>query len=184
MGNGLALIDADWYRHSKPAILAANSVRVAPVEELIWHRLFISERHRHDMADILHLILCQGNAIDWERLLNKTGEDWPLLLAQLQMFAYVYPEAKGHVPDSLIEDLLERARRDLGRARSGSPVTRGPLISRFSFSIDVNEWGMVDLREQRIRAAEQLPVIREIAASDVWEEHSEMTRDYLQRYQP
>ena len=111
MGNGLALIDADWYRHSKPAILAANSVRVAPVEELIWHRLFISERHRQDTADIAHLILCVGHRLDWERLVDKTGPHWPLLLSQLQVF-------------------------------------------------------------------------REIAASDVWEEHSEMTRDYLQRYQP
>jgi hypothetical protein len=63
-------------------------------------------------------------------------------------------------------------------------VTRGPLISRFSFSIDVNEWGMTDLRERSIRAKEQLPIIREIAASDVWEEHSDMTRDYLRRHQP
>src|SRR5829696_6347755 len=32
MGNGLALIDRDWYRHSRPAILAATPVRVAPPE--------------------------------------------------------------------------------------------------------------------------------------------------------
>ena len=184
MGNGLALIDDDWYRHSKPAILAASTVRVAPVEELFWHRLFISERHRHDMADIVHLILCQGSRIDWERLLRKTGEHWPLLLSQLQMFTYVYPEARSHIPDSMIEDLLRRAHAELNRTRSGDPVTRGPLISRFSFQIDVNEWGMLDLREQSIRAAEQLPIVREIAASDVWEEHSEMSRDYAKRYQP
>ncbi|MBA2671204.1 MAG: hypothetical protein H0U67_12595, partial [Gemmatimonadetes bacterium] len=58
MGNGLALVDSDWYRHSRPAILAAKPVRVGPAEELIWHRLFINERHRQDMADIMHLILC------------------------------------------------------------------------------------------------------------------------------
>ncbi|HEX6070733.1 MAG TPA: hypothetical protein VFZ18_12945 [Longimicrobiaceae bacterium] len=184
MGNGLALIDQDWYRHSKPAILAANTVRVAPVEELIWHRLFISERHRHDMADIVHLILCQGSRIDWDRLVHKAGEHWPLLLSQLQMFSYVYPEARSHIPVALIDDLLARSKAELTRPRSGEAVTRGPLISRFSFSIDVNEWGMTDLRDRSIRAKEQLPIIREIAASDVWEEHSDMTRDYLRRYQP
>jgi hypothetical protein len=184
MGNGLALIDQDWYRHSKPAILAANTVRVAPVEELIWHRLFISERHRHDMADIVHLILCQGSRIDWDRLLHKTGEHWPLLLSQLQMFSYVYPEARSHIPVALIDDLLARSRAELTRARTGEMVTRGPLISRFSFSIDVNEWGMTDLRDRSIRAMEQQPIIREIAASDVWEERSDMTSDYLRRYQP
>ncbi len=182
MGNGMALIDEDWYSHSKPAILAARQVRVAPVEELIWHRLFISERHRHDTADILHLILCQGSRIDWHRLLAKTADDWPLLLGQLQLFAYVYPEARSHVPAEVIETLLDRSRKNLFRERSGELITRGPLISRFSFAIDVNEWGMRDLREESIRQVEQLPIIREIAHAPVWDEQSDMTAGYLARY--
>lgn len=182
MGNGLALIDSDWYEHSKPAILAARQVRVAPVEELIWHRLFISERHRQDTADILHLILCQGATIDWERLVEKTGDDWPLLLAQLHLFAYVYPEARSHVPDAVIDELLERSRAELRRGRSGELLTRGPLISRFSFSIDVNEWGMRDVREESIRRVERLPVVHDIATSEVWDERSEMALEYLNRY--
>jgi hypothetical protein len=184
MGNGLSLIDEDWYRHSKPAILAARPVRVAPVEELIWHRLFISERHRQDMADILHLILCQGSGIEWERLLSKTGEHWPLLLAQLQLFGYVYPEARGQVPPSVMDALLDRARADLTRGRSGEPMTRGPMISRFSFAIDVNEWGMRDVREESIRAIEKLPIIRQIAMADAWDERSDMAADYLRRCKP
>lgn len=184
MGNGLAMIDEDWYRYSKPAILAASTVRVAPVEELIWHRLFISERHRHDMADIVHLILCQGSTIDWDRLVHKAGEHWSLLLSQLQMFSYVYPEARSHIPTSIVELLLERSRAEMTRDRSGEQVTRGPMISRFSFAIDVNEWGMRDLRDESVRAIEQLPIIGQIATADVWEEHSDMTRDYLARFQP
>jgi hypothetical protein len=181
MGNGLALVDEDWYRHSRPAILAANPVRVAPPEELIWHRLFISERHRHDMADIAHLIYCLGRRLDWERLVRKTGEHWPLLLAQLQMFSYVYPEVEPRVPRWVFDDLLERARRDLDRERDGDPVTRGTLVSRFSFAIDVNEWGFRDLRTESIRATERLPIIRELATSDVWDERSAIVDEYLER---
>jgi hypothetical protein len=181
MGNGLALIDEDWYRYSTPAILAANPVRVAPVEELIWHRLFISERHRQDTADILHLILCCGQTLDWNRLVAKTGPHWPLLLAQLLLFGYVYPEAESRVPDRILHDLLARAGEETGRARTAEPLTRGTLISRFSFAIDVNEWGMRDLREESIRATEQLPIVREISAADVWDEQSAMTREYRER---
>ena len=181
MGNGLALIDPDWYRHSSPAILAANQVRVAPVEELIWHRLFSSERHRQDMADIVHLILCHGDKLDWERLVAKTGPHWPVLLAQIQMFNYVYPEATSRIPAQVVEGLLQRAREELTRPRSGEPITRGTLISRFSFTIDVHEWGMRDLRDAAIGETERLPVIRESAESDVWDEHSEMTIDYRTR---
>jgi hypothetical protein len=181
MGNGLALIDPDWYQHSSPAILAANPVRVAPVEELIWHRLFISERHRQDMADIVHLILCAGDKLDWDRLVHKTGQHWPVLLAQLQVFSYVYPEATSRIPRRIMEQLLDMARADLDRERSGELITRGTLISRFSFTIDVHEWGLRDLRDQMIRDTERLPVIREIAEADVWDEQSDMTRDYRTR---
>jgi hypothetical protein len=181
MGNGLALVDADWFRYSTPAILAATPVRVAPAEELIWHRLFIAERHRQDMADIVHLILCCGQRLDWDRLLRKTGPHWPLLLAKLQMFHYVYPEATGRVPVEIMETLLDRALAEARRERSGDLATRGPLISQFSFAIDVNEWGMRDLREEAIREAERLPVLREIAGSDIWDERSEAVDDYLER---
>jgi hypothetical protein len=181
MGNGLALVDADWYRHSQPAILAANPVRVAAPEELIWHRLFISERHRQDVADNLHLILCVGHHMDWSRIVEKTGPHWQLLLSQLQMFSYVYPEAKGRVPAWVMEQLLDRARADAGRGRSDEPITRGTLVSRFSFAIDVNEWGLRDLREEAIHSMERLSVIQELARSDVWDEKSEAAERYLQR---
>lgn len=180
MGNGLALIDRDWYRYSRPAILAGTPVRIAPAEELIWHRLFISERHRQDMADIVHLIVSLGPRLAWRRLVDKTGEHWPLLLAQLEMFQYVYPELEG-VPSWVLLELLERARAEALRPRTGERVTRGPLISRFSFTIDVHEWGFRDLREEAVRATERLLEIRELAEGDVWDERSAAAREYEAR---
>ncbi|HEX8273010.1 MAG TPA: hypothetical protein VF615_10260 [Longimicrobiaceae bacterium] len=169
MGNGLALIDPDWYRHSTPAILAATPVRVAPAEELIWHRLFINERHRQDMADIAHLILCVGDTLDWQRLVDKTGPHWPLLLAQLQMFYYVYPGYRSRVPDWVLANLLDRARAETGHEVASETATRGTLISRFSFAIDVNEWGFRDLRDAAIREMKASDEIRAIEAADVWD---------------
>ena len=183
MGNGLATIDRDWYRYSRPAILAATPVRIAPAEESLWHRLFINERHRHDMADIVHLIVCVGHRMDWKRLVKRTGGDWPLLLAQLQIFNYVYPEFAGAVPTWVMEELIGRAAADVHRPRSGERVTRGTLISRFSFNIDINEWGFRDVRAETVRAIEQLPAVREIAASEVWEERSLAAEEYHVRHQ-
>ena len=180
MGNGLALIDADWYRHSRPAILAATQVRVAPPEELIWHRLFINERHRHDMADIAHLILCVGHLMDWRRLIDKTAEHWPLLLSQVQMFRYVYPGYREKVPRWVLRELLDRAERDV----TVPPVdeaehdnTRGTMISRFSFAIDVNEWGFRDLREESIQRMERHPAVVAIRESDVFQERAPHLED-------
>jgi hypothetical protein len=175
MGNGLALIDDDWFRYSTPAILAATPVRVAPAEELIWHRLFIHERHRHDMADVSHLILCKGHVMDWKRLLAKSGENWPLLLSQVLLFRYVYPGYRDQVPEWVLRELLDRAEKashqgsDDGDAHN---VTNGTMISRFSFAIDVNEWGFRDTREESIARMQRHPEILKLAESDVWDERA------------
>ena len=172
MGNGVALIDSEWIEHSRAGILAAVPVRIAPPEELVWHRLFISERHRHDMADILHLILCLGDTFDWERLVNRVGTHWPLLLAQIVTFAYVYPGYRSNIPEWVYEQLLTRARNELSQDTDDVEFTRGPFISRFSFTIDVREWGFTDPRTEIVREARNKPVVRAIAEADVWDERS------------
>ena len=173
MGNGIAFIDEGWIRHSHPGILAATPVRIAPAEELIWHRLFISERHRHDMSDIVHLILCLGDSLDWRRLVDRVGENWPLLLSQVLMFSYVYPGYKSNIPGWVREHLLDLAREEFAREEEDVDFTRGPLISRFSFTIDVREWGFSDPRSELVRQAQNTPVIRAIAESDVWDERGD-----------
>jgi hypothetical protein len=173
MGNSVAFIDEQWYQHGRPGVLAAQPVRIAPAEELLWHRLFISERHRHDVADVVHLILCVGETLEWERLLSRVGAHWPLLLAQLQIFSYVYPGYRSNVPAWVMEQLLERARADAGQDDEDTDVTRGTLISKFSFTIDVREWGFHDPWLEMVRQARNHPVIRQIAESDVWDERNE-----------
>jgi hypothetical protein len=173
MGNGVAFIDDQWFVHSRSSVLAAQPARVAPVEELIWHRLFIHERHRHDMSDIQHLLLCMADTLDWERLLTRVGPHWPLLLAQLQMFSYIYPGYRSNVPAWVMEQLIEQARAHIGRDDEEADLTRGTLISRFSFSIDVREWGFSDPRSDLVRQARNHPLIRAIADSGVWDERSE-----------
>ena len=175
MGNGVALIDKGWIDHSRAGVLAAIPVRIAPPEELVWHRLFISERHRHDMADILHLILCVGDTFDWERLVNRVESHWPLLLGQLLTFSYVYPAYRSNVPAWVYEQLIERARAEIGREEDVG-FTRGPLISRFSFAIDVREWGFADPSAELVREARNKPAVRAIAEADVWDERGDDRR--------
>ena len=173
MGNGVARIDHEWIAHSRPGILAATPVRFAPPEELVWHRLFISERHRHDVADILHLILCLGDTFEWERLVGRVGDNWPLLLAQISTFSYVYPGYRSNIPAWVYEQLLERARTEMSADAPDVDFTRGPLISQFSFTIDVREWGFGDPRVEMVREARNTAEVRAIAEADVWDERQE-----------
>ena len=113
MGNSVAFINerSSWRpRPRRPR--RGSPCGIAPAEELLWHRLFISERHRHDVAvDVVHLILCVGET---PRLgadpVPRVGAHWPLLLAQLQIFSYVYPGYRSNVQPRVMEQLLERAR--------------------------------------------------------------------------
>jgi hypothetical protein len=174
MGNGEARIDEGWIRYSRSGILAGAPVRIAPAEELIWHRLFINERHRHDMSDIVHLILCLGDTLDWSRLLERVGSHWPLLLAQVLTFNYIYPGYRANVPAWVVNELLRRARSQAAMdLEAGPDFTRGPLISRFSFEIDVREWGFIDPSVELIMAARNELEIRAIRDADVWDERAE-----------
>jgi hypothetical protein len=172
MGNGLEFIDEDWYRHSRPGILAAVPVRIAPAEELLWHRLFVSERHRWDMADIVHLVVTCGDQLDWGRILRRAGDHWRLLAAQVHLFDYCYPGQRRRIPAWVREELFERAFEEPETEDAGR-VCQGTLISRFSFAIDVNEWGFRDPRAESVARARSAATIREIERNDVWAERSE-----------
>jgi hypothetical protein len=125
------------------------------------------------MADILHLILCLGDTFDWARLVERAGQHWPLLLAQLLTFSYVYPGYRSNVPSWVYAQLLDRAREEDSIDSEDLDFTRGPLISRFSFTIDVREWGFSDPRAELVREARSKPEVRAIADADVWDERGE-----------
>lgn len=181
MANGIGFIDRTWYENSRPAILAATPVRIAPPEELIWHRLFIGERHRFDMADVVHLLVHRGSELDWDRLLARVGSHWRLLASQLHFFDYVYPDHGAAVPvrvrqhlRRLEEEAFEEAGRSewsWGREEDGAraPICRGTMLSRFSFAIDVNEWGFADERLRLVTARSGEPIVREIRSAEVWD---------------
>jgi hypothetical protein len=67
-----------------------------------------------------------------------------------------------------METLLDRARQDIGHDDQDEALTNGPLISRFSFAIDVQEWGFHDTRTERIRRAMNSDPVRQISADRVW----------------
>jgi hypothetical protein len=171
MANGIGFIDEAWYTNSRPAILAATPVRVAPPEDLIWHRLFIGERHRFDMADVVHLILHLGRDLDWDRLLRRVGDDWRLLGSQIHFFDYVYPEHRDRIPDPVRERIEVLARSERAAAPTGSaPLCRGTMLSLYSFAIDVNEWGFEDARRKMVARVRSAPIVDEIRNAGVWDE--------------
>lgn len=65
------------------------------------------------------------------------------------------------------------AQEQFAKGEEEVDFTRGPMISRFSFTIDVREWGFSDPRLDMVRDAQARPEIRAIAEADVWDARGE-----------
>jgi hypothetical protein len=144
--NGVAPVDDLWFERAPPAKILGHRVRLVPPEEMIWQKSFIMERERYDGADIAHVLLKQGPNLDWHHLLDRFGGNWRLLLSHLILFEFVYPDARGCIPDWVMHELLQRRQGRRPTATDEARLCRGTLISGQQYRVDVESWGFEDAR--------------------------------------
>ena len=72
-GNGVAVVDDQWFEYATEREVLGVKVQVAPPEESIWSKAFVMERERFDGADVAHIILAVGDQLDWQRLIDRFG---------------------------------------------------------------------------------------------------------------
>lgn len=136
-GNGVAKVDEGWFEHAKSREVLGVPVKIAPVEETIWSKAFVMERERFDGADITHLILALGEHLDWQRLLERFGSHWRVLLSHLIMFGFIFPSARSRVPTWVMEELLQQLNEETGAPDATDPVCYGTLLSWSQYLGDV-----------------------------------------------
>jgi hypothetical protein len=145
-GNGLGEVDDLWFRKAQVASVLGISVKIAPPEELIWHKAYVMERERFDGADIIHLLASCAPGIDWTRLIERFGPDWRVLMSHLILFGFVFPLKRNAVPAEIIEELSARLMTEV---RERPPVHRlcnGTLLSRIQYLQDITSGGFIDAR--------------------------------------
>jgi hypothetical protein len=145
-GNGIALVDDDWFRHALDAPLLDRPVKVAPVEETIWSKAFIMERERYDGADVAHLLHARATDLDWQRLLLRFGAHWRVLLSHLVLFGFIYPDERRRVPAWVMRHLLDRLRAETEAPPPQDRVSEGTLLSRQQYLSDLEAQGYRDGR--------------------------------------
>ena len=154
MSNGVIMVDESWMRRTQPAIIVGVETRIISPEDLIASKLFVTRRERFDGADIAHIIYRTRGELEWERLLELSGEHWEILLWALMLFRYVYPAHSDYVPNTLWQDLLSRYLQLVQQKDPNAPF-RGSLVDENMFSIDMKDWGLEDLqsgfRTRRLR---------------------------------
>ncbi len=157
-GNGVAVVDDDWFHHARVADVMGFRTLIAPPEELIWSKAFVLERERYDGADVAHLLRSVGPQLDWARLLRRFDRYWEVLLSHLMLFRFAYPGDRDVVPGWVMRLLMSRVSRSVRDGNWKEPLCRGNLLSRVNYRLDIEHWGYGDGRrwdEQDRRQGEQ-----------------------------
>ena len=148
MSNGVVRVDYSWIRRASRSQVFGLSARVLAPEELIASKIFVTRRERFDGADICHVIYGTRGNFDWQRLLHLAGEHWQILFWALVLYQYIYPVQTDFVPKEIWEELLKRFKVELEHPNTGIGF-RGSLIDEKMFAIDVSEWGMRDILDEK-----------------------------------
>jgi len=80
-------------------------LRIVPTEEMIWAKLYVLQRERCDWPDVLNLIYAAGPNLDWQHLLDRLGEDMPLLRGVLSVYTWLCPGRSEELPPWLWQRL-------------------------------------------------------------------------------
>jgi hypothetical protein len=147
-GNGVAPVDDAWFDNAVQAEAVGVPVLLCPAEEMLWSKAFVMERERYDGADVIHILHTQGARLDWVRLMERFGEHWRVLLANLVLFGFVYPGEESPAPRWVMDTLLARLDNEIDSPPRDDRICRGTLISREQYLVDVTEWGYSDGRMQ------------------------------------
>jgi len=141
--NGTGPVDESWFENATQISILDRRELVIPAEELVLSKIFVVAKDRCDVDDVLHVIFAMRGELDWDRMIEKIGDHWELLLAYLHLYRYVYPSHTHYLPDRVLETLLGRYKEESTPAETRF---RGTMLDENTFRVDVEEWGLPDER--------------------------------------
>jgi hypothetical protein len=145
-GNGVAMVDDEWFSHATVGEVLGMQLPLCPAEEVMWSKAFICERERFDGADVLHIIRDCGERLDWQRIMRRFDPHWRVLLAHLVMFGFAYPGERDRIPTWVMDQLTARLASDKEPEPGTAGVCRGTLLSREQYLVDIEQLGYMDGR--------------------------------------
>ena len=141
--NGTGPVDESWFEKATQISILDRREMGIPAEEVVLSKIFVVAKDRCDVDDVLHVIFAMRGELDWDRMIEKIGDHWELLLAYLHLYRYVYPSHTHYLPDRVLETLLGRYKEESTPAETRF---RGTMLDENTFRVDVEEWGLPDER--------------------------------------
>jgi hypothetical protein len=105
MANHKTEIDERWVKGGPEVTIRGETFRLVPPEEMIWAKLYVVQKDRCDWPDVLNLLYAQRDKLDWGHLLDRLGEDAPILHAALIVFGWLCPTLAEELPKWLWKEL-------------------------------------------------------------------------------
>lgn len=99
MANRRAYVDECWLTRGPIVEFENVPIRLLPVEEMVWNRLYVLQRDRCDWPDVFNLLDIAWDKIDWLYLKRRVQDDLPLLNGLLKVYTWLRPEAASRLPD-------------------------------------------------------------------------------------
>jgi hypothetical protein len=147
-GNGSAPVDHLWFDHAEEEDVFGVRVPLAPPEEMIWSKAFVMERERYDGNDVIHTLLVRAESLNWDRVVDRFGANWRVLLSYIVLFGFVYPGERARIPRRVVDELLRRLSVEVAANAPVRKLCNGTILSRQQYLIDVDEWGYLDGRQE------------------------------------
>ncbi len=139
--NGICAVDDLWFDHAQETTIFDTKVKLISPVEYIWGKIFMWDRYRYEGADVNHVILHEGQNLEWKHLLFRMEQHWQLLFSQILNFLFVYPSEREKIPQWLLDELSTRLQHQFELPIPETKVCRGPLISQTQYETEITEWG-------------------------------------------
>lgn len=98
MANQRAQVEASWLDRANHISIRGEDILLIGLEEFMWCKLYIVQRDRCDWVDVMNLMYTNGRWTNWDHLIERLGDDVPLLQGVLALFGWVHPERASLIP--------------------------------------------------------------------------------------
>jgi len=108
MANQRAQVDDIWFERAGSIVIREENLKILPMEEFMWCKLYILQRDHCDWTDLFNLLYANGRNLYFKHLITRIEEDAPLLKAVLETFGWLCPTAVRKLPQELWRRLRMR----------------------------------------------------------------------------
>ena len=102
-------VDPRWLTRGRDVNIRGTRLKVLPPEELMWAKMYVLQRDRCDWPDLLNMLHAIGHLLDWRHLIDRVGQDAPVLAAVLSTYRWVCPDRSASLPTWVWERVGLRA---------------------------------------------------------------------------